>query len=158
MEPIKIERRRQRDAAKAKAAAAKSGARPASSVTRATRPAFAQKLAHAQVESIRKDLEAILSQIDIQAKEIEKSLTFDTLRSYKELVRKFVGLVVNELYEVEERLSVSATGRKKSMLLVKKIDDELEKLSSDFLGGQSSLINFMARLEDIKGLLLDLYS
>lgn len=159
MEPIKIERRKQRGAAKGgKSLSIRGGARQAGPVARSAPPAFAQKLAHAQVESIRKEMDALLVQIDVQAREIEHSLTFDTLRSYKELVRKFVSVVVNQLYEVEERLSVSPTGRKKSMILVKKIDSELEKLSEDFLSGQASLINFMARLEDIKGMLLDLYS
>jgi uncharacterized protein YaaR (DUF327 family) len=158
MEPIKIERRKQRGAAGSKSVKGKSAARGPVAVGRIAPAPFAQSLARAQVESIRKELDALLEQIDGQAKVIEQSLTFDTLRAYKELVRKFVNIVVHELYEVQERMSVSPTGRKKSMILVKKLDVELEKLSSDFLNGQSSLINFMARLEDIKGMLMDLYS
>jgi hypothetical protein len=158
MEPIKVERRKQRGAARGKAVKGKASVRSAVPITPIARAPFAQSLARAQVESIRKELDSLLGQINGQAKVIEQSLTFETLRAYKELVRKFVSIVVTQLYEVEERLSVSPTGRKKSMVLVKKLDVELEKLSDDFLSGQSSLINFIARLEDIKGMLLDLYS
>ncbi len=119
---------------------------------------FSRKLLETRREGLREELDRLLVGIDEQAKEIEKSLTFETLRIYRELVRKFVGICVNELFEVNEKLSVSPAGKKKSLLLVKKIDEELEKLADDFLNRQHNLIGFLGRLDQIKGMLLDLYS
>jgi hypothetical protein len=119
--------------------------------------AFNLKLLETRRENLREELDELLIGIDAQAKEIERSLTFETLRVYRELVRKFVGLAVNEFFEVEEKLSVGPTG-KKSLLLVKKINEELEKLAQDFLDRQKNLIGFLGRLDQIRGLLLDLYS
>ena len=155
MEPIKIDRQRKRKTSRS--VSSRVSARRATPVQTPTR-AFSARLLSAQSTSIRKELDNLLVQIDKQANEIEQSLTFETLRVYKELVRKFVYIVVNELYEVEESISVSTTGRKKSMLLVKKIDDQLEQLSDDFLKKQASLLDFMGRLDDIRGLLMDLYT
>ena len=120
--------------------------------------AFNLKLLETRRENLREELDQLLISIDSQAKEIEKSLTFETLRVYRELVRKFVGIAVNEFFEVEEKLSVGPTGKKKSLLLVKKINEELEKLAQDFLDRQKNLIGFLGRLDQIRGLLLDLYS
>lgn len=119
---------------------------------------FNRRLLETQSANIREELDKLLVSIDTQAKEIEKSLTFEALGVYRELVQKFVGMAVNELYEVEEKLSVSPTGKKKSLLIVKKINAELEALTEEFMNRQQNLIAFLARLDQIRGLLLDLYS
>lgn len=119
---------------------------------------FNRRLLETQSANIREELNILLVSIDTQAKEIEKSLTFEALGVYRELVQKFVGMAVNELYEVEEKLSVSPTGKKKSLLIVKKINAELEALTEEFMNRQQNLIAFLARLDQIRGLLLDLYS
>lgn len=157
MEPVKIERDRKRKEARG-VGAARGGTAKRSAPAQPAGRTFSHRLMAVQSSVIRKELDDLLVQIETQSKDIENSLTFDSLKSYKELVRKFVYIVVHELYEVEEKISVSPTGRKKSMLLVKKIDEKLEQLSDDFLKKQSNLIDFMARLDDIRGLLMDLYS
>lgn len=122
------------------------------------RSSFNEQLMQTSVDKIREELAVLLDEIDKQAQEIEKSLTFETLRVYKELVRKFVSKVVNDLYKVDKKYSVSATGKKKTHVLIKKIDEELERLSDEFLQRQGNLIGFLGRLDQIRGMLLDLYS
>jgi len=119
---------------------------------------FNLKLLETRRENIREEMDLMLAGIDAQAKEIEKSLTFESLHVYREMIRKFVGVAVNELYEVEEKLSISPTGKKKSLLLVKRINEELEKLADEFLDKQKNLLGFLSRLDQIRGLLLDLYT
>jgi uncharacterized protein len=119
---------------------------------------FEQKLLETRRSGLREELAALFISIDAQAMELEKSLTFESLRVYKEMIQKFVGIAVNELYAVEERLSVSPTGKRKSLLLVKRLDAELEALTDQFLTRQQNLIGFLARIDQIRGLLLDLYS
>ena len=152
----KVSRGRSRRAGKG-AGAAKARKSKAAGRTESGRT-FDRNLLETQRTNIREELDQLLVRIDDQASEIEKSLTFESLEAYRELVRKFVGIVVNELFVVEEKLSVSPTGKKKSLLLVKTIDEELESLAREFINRQGNLIAFMARLDKIRGLLLDLYS
>lgn len=119
---------------------------------------FDQKLNETQTAMIREELDILLEEIMEQAHVIEKSLTFDSLMSYKDKVKKFVSIVVNELYTVEKKYTVSETGKKKSHTLIKKIDDALDEMSREFLNKQSNLLGFLARLDQIKGMLMDLYS
>lgn len=119
---------------------------------------FDQKLSETQTAQIREELDILLEEITEQAHIIEKSLTFESLLSYKEKVKKFVSIVVNELYMVEKKYTVSETGKKKSHTLIKKIDDALEEMSREFLNKQGNLLGFLSRLDQIRGMLLDLYS
>ena len=119
---------------------------------------FTRKLLEAQRAEIKEELGQLLSGIDDQAREIEKSLTFEALEKYRELVRKFVSVVVNDLFAVDEKLSISPAGKKKSLLLIKTIDAELAAMAEEFVKRQSNLLAFMARLDRIRGLLLDMYT
>ena len=138
----------------------KSGAPGSRAVSRTAGPSstFGEKLRETATERIRGELDKLLVEITDQAKEIEKSLTFDSLMEYRELVKKFVGIVVNDLYRVEHKFSVSPTGQKKTMLLVKKIDKALDEMATEFLQRQSNLLGFLERLDEIRGMLMDLYS
>jgi uncharacterized protein len=148
-----------RDRARRSAKTAKAGSGRSSAARSSGRePTFSMKLLETQRENLREELDELLVSIDTQTKEIEKSLTFETIGAYRELVRKFVGIAVNELFEVEEKLSVSPTGKKKSLLLVKRINEELEKMTDDFLKKQNNLLGFLARIDQIRGMLLDLYT
>jgi len=128
-------------------------------VTKSSRPAsFSDRLMESRTAKIREELDGLLLMIDKQAKEIEKSLTFESLRAYKELVRKFVQVVVKDLYRVDKKYSVGPTGKKKTHMLVKKVDDALDELTRDFLERQGNLLGFLDRLDQIRGMLLDMYS
>lgn len=127
-------------------------------VTPGTDTSFLSKFLTAQKQTIREELETLMGEIDSQALIIEKTLTFNSLECYKDLVRKFVQIAVNELYEVEEKLSITPSGKHKALTIVKKIDETLEKLASEFLSKHGNLIDFIARLDQIRGLLLDLYT
>jgi uncharacterized protein len=120
--------------------------------------AFRDKLTETQIDRIREELDTLLEKIDLQAKAIEKSLTFETIREYRELVRKFINVVVNDLFVVQDLSHVSSSGKKKPMLLVKKVDEVLDKMVSDFMGRQSNLLNFLNRMDEIRGMLVDLYN
>ncbi len=134
-----------------------SSARRASAALR-PQATFKDRLSDTRVSQIRQELDSILLKIDTQAHEIEKSLTFETLRGYRGLVQKFMNIVLNELYVVEDRSSVSRTGKKQPGILVKKVNDELDALTRDFLDKQENLLGFLERLDRIRGMLLDLYT
>ncbi len=119
---------------------------------------FQDKLYETRRDLIREELDALLSEIDKHAREIEKSLTFDSLTAYKQLIKKFLDIVVNDLYKVEDKLEITSTGRKKSYQLIKKIDTALDEIATEFMQKQSGLIGFMSRIDQIRGMLLDLYS
>ena len=87
------------------------------------------------------------------------------IAAYKEAVRNFVHYVVENSYDTEEQ-----TGRikfrkhsggveipeQKKFTLVKIIDSKLEGFAAEILRGQLSQLTILERLDEIKGLLIDL--
>ena len=87
------------------------------------------------------------------------------IAAYKEAVRNFVHYVVENSYDTEEQTSKVKIRRQsegveireqKKFTLVKIIDSKLEGMAAAILQGQLSQLTILEKLDEIKGLLVDL--
>ena len=93
------------------------------------------------------------------------------IQAYREAVRDFVHYVVENSFDTEEQTSLFRRGKlssgagtpapgdplkMKKFTLIKVIDERLEKMAAGILRGQSAQLEILAKLDEIKGLLVDL--
>ena len=78
------------------------------------------------------------------------------IQAYREAVRNFVHYVVENTFDTEEQLSGVNVLKRKKFTLVQVIDTKLESMAAAILRGQAGPLDILARLEEIKGLLVDL--
>jgi uncharacterized protein YaaR (DUF327 family) len=92
--------------------------------------------------------------------------------AYKRAVRNFMRYVVDNSYQVEEQLGIpqylrpnfkgprgGADAQKRlSRHMIQVVDQKLEELAANLMKGQLSQLEILSRLEEIKGLLVDLVS
>jgi uncharacterized protein YaaR (DUF327 family) len=78
------------------------------------------------------------------------------IKAYKEAVRNFVHYVVEHGFDTEEQTSGVNILKRKKFTLVQVVDKKLEEMAAAILRGQADQIAILARLEEIKGLLVDL--
>lgn len=117
---------------------------------------FSDVLYVEQVGSI--DLEAALEEIDEYARRFRESPVFENLVRYKKKVRVILLFLVEHSYNVTESSFYDLQGRRRFLMKVESIDQKLEDLTREFLGKQSGNLDLVSRLDEIRGLLLDLYT
>jgi uncharacterized protein YaaR (DUF327 family) len=78
------------------------------------------------------------------------------IKDYKEAVRNFVHYVVEHSYDTEEQMSGAAIFKRKKFTLVQVIDTKLEGMAAAILRGQMNQLEILEKLDEIKGLLIDL--
>ncbi|MDR2471221.1 MAG: DUF327 family protein [Treponema sp.] len=78
------------------------------------------------------------------------------IQTYREAVRNFVHYVVENSFDTEEQLSGVNVLKRKKFTLVQVIDAKLESMAAAILRDQAGQLDILARLEEIKGLLVDL--
>jgi len=71
--------------------------------------------------------------------------------------------VVSQSYEIEEQEGIrkktrAGTFTKKKFSIVQVVNQELDRLASDILFNQADQIRMMAKVDEITGLLVDLFS
>lgn len=119
---------------------------------------FAVDLSKEADQQTRERLEELLKKIQEQGKRLGQTPTFSELKSYRELVKKFMSDAVGQMYEVESGTGWDRRGRQKAYTLVKKVDDTLESLTEDVRQGQERQLAILEKLDSIRGMLVDLYT
>lgn len=102
------------------------------------------------------DFEAALAEIDDLGRELREHPILVNLRNYKAAVRAVLKLIVDEGLAIEERRFVDQHGRRRVYLLVAQVDEQLEQLTRLILNKQASTIVLASKLDEIRGLLLDI--
>lgn len=104
------------------------------------------------------DLDSALEAIDQLGKKLRDQPSAANLKDYKAAVRTFLQQVINAAYEVSERRFIDRFGRRRLFVVVAKIDERLEELTRLVLDKQDSTLDLAAKLDEIRGLLLDIVS
>lgn len=123
---------------------------------KAIKDTFKVKLGALEQEKIRTELNSIYSQIETQQEKLSEKLFIDDLIIYKKLVKEFLNVTVNNSHVFFKENSLDRRGRHRVYSLVKKVDEELDKLTKDFLDIENKRLNILKRLDDIKGMLVDI--
>lgn len=122
---------------------------------KAVKDTFKMKLNELEQDQIRNELKVLYDKIEAQSNKLQDRLFIDDLINYKKLVKEFLNVTVNNSHVFFKESSLDRRGRHRIYSLVKKVDQELDELTKDFIDIENSRINILKRLDDIKGILMD---
>ena len=119
--------------------------------------AFFESLQEYGSEERREGLENLLTLIDEAAKKLLSERNLGNLRLYREMVQRFMAEAVSGSYRVKEEQRWDFRGNRRAMCLIERVNRELEELAAMILKKQGDAIEIMAKMDEIRGLLVDLY-
>ncbi|MEJ6952559.1 YaaR family protein [Natronospora cellulosivora (SeqCode)] len=118
---------------------------------------FKERLAEINHHEIKERLDKLFAIVDNQGEKLKKSLDKKDLIEYKKRVKDFLRLVNKEFAKAKQSFSWDDRGNMKTYTIVEKIDDNLEALQELFLEEQADALAVLKRVDQIRGLLMDLY-
>ncbi|MEN6413812.1 MAG: YaaR family protein [Veillonellales bacterium] len=118
---------------------------------------FAADLLQTQDGQYKGRMKALLDEISKQGVKLGQVPTYAELKTYREMVRKFVGEAVGRMYTVQSQSGWDRQGRQKLYTTIRQIDDQLAGLTEDVRNGQERQLEIMARQDAIRGMLVDIY-
>lgn len=117
---------------------------------------FKEKIDIIKSEEIRDELKNLYGKIEEQSTKLQKSLFIDDLIQYKKLVKNFLNISVNNSHVFYRENSLDRRGRHRIYSMVKKVDVELDELTREFTHLEDNRLKILKKLDDIKGLLIDI--
>lgn len=117
---------------------------------------FKEKLENIQQEQIREELKVLFEKIETKTNKLQDRLFIEDLVEYKKLVKDFLNISVNNSHVFYKENSLDRRGRHRVYSIVKQVDKELDDLTKDFIDIEGNRLKILDRLNDIKGLLLDI--
>lgn len=118
--------------------------------------AFMEKLDQVKSEQVREHLQDLYGKITTQAEKIGERLYLDDVLHYKKLVKEFLDVASKNAHHFSKQNFLDRRGRHRVYCIVKNVDRELDQLTKEFINQETDRINVLKRLDDIRGMLLDI--
>ncbi len=118
---------------------------------------FKEALRSNDISNNKEYLRLLLEKIDVQAERLSKNIDIREVIAYKKLISEFLKETVDSMVKFNKDNFLDRRGRHKIYAIIKKVDGELEKLTEDVLKKEKDNIKILKRLDDIRGLILDIY-
>lgn len=119
---------------------------------------FRHQFQKLQGEALYQRLSAMVDEITEQGKRLSRTPTYREMKAYRGLVLRFVREAVNNAFALQTRTGWDRRGRQKVYTIVQQIDVALAELSELMKEGQQNQLDILARLDAIRGMLVDLYT
>ncbi|HZH59800.1 MAG TPA: YaaR family protein [Metabacillus sp.] len=103
-------------------------------------------------------LNKLLVDIDSAGRRLAKSRNFSNLSKYKLLVKKFIHEAVEFGMNMKQSRSWDFNGNSRSLKIIEQVDESLVQLADEIVSKENSTIDILAKIGEVKGLLINLYT
>jgi uncharacterized protein YaaR (DUF327 family) len=101
-------------------------------------------------------LQGLLDDVHRAGEDLKNRPFPEEIIRYKQAVKNFLNHITENSYALEEHTSGANLLKRKKFTLVQVVDRKLEQLAADILSGQTAQLELLARIDEIKGLLVNL--
>ncbi|GAB6086335.1 YaaR family protein [Alkaliphilus crotonatoxidans] len=125
--------------------------------TPAKQAEFISRFQEVKSEQVRDHLKGLYEEIVKQSDRIGDKLHLSEVIKYKKLVREFLDVAVKNSHQFSKQNFLDRRGRHRVYSIVKNVDRELEALTKEFLKDEVDRLSIIKRLDDIRGMLFDVF-
>ncbi len=101
-------------------------------------------------------LSSLMTDIEKQGKRLSEHMDIRDMKKYRSLVKEFVNEVVNRSHKFSRENFLDRRGRHRVYGMVKLVDKNLDDLASALVSDEKDHLDILGRVDEIRGLLLDI--
>ena len=105
---------------------------------------------------LKEKLSGLMDEITEQGKKISEHMDIRDMKKYRSLVKDFMNEVVNRSHKFSRENFLDRRGRHRVYGLVKLVDKNLDELAGELVKEEKDHIAILGRVDEIRGLLLDI--
>ena len=103
-------------------------------------------------------VDALMNDITAQGNRIAQHMDIRDLKRYRGLIKEFLNEVVFRSHKFSRENFLDRRGRHRVYGIIKLIDENLDALASELVADEQDHISILARIGEIRGLLLDIFT
>lgn len=107
-------------------------------------------------QELQARLTFLLDEISAQGKRISKHMDVVDMRHYRELIKEFMNEIVNRSHKFSRQNFLDKRGRHRVYGMIKLLDKNLDELALELINDEKDAIAILSKIDEIRGLLLDL--
>lgn len=113
-------------------------------------------ISNIEEKDLKEKLGNMMEQITEQGEKIAKHMDIKDMRKYRELVKGFLNEIVNRSHKFSRENFLDRRGRHRVYGIVKLVDKNLDELAGELVKEEKNHLEIVGRIDDIRGLLLDI--
>ena len=117
---------------------------------------FRRTLTDLSREAYTARLQELKNKIDEQGNLLSDKVNVTEYEKYRKLIREFIDEIVSNGYTFSREDTFASRGRHRYIATVKIVDQKLDELGKEVMKEQADKLEILSRIDDIRGLLLDL--
>lgn len=118
-----------------------------------SRSSFFEILEDVEEDKLDELLEQLIKKVISAGNELVRSPTQENFKNYRESIKEFLKVIEKRLYKVGRQISKDIDLH----VVGQEIDQRLEQIAKDLMEAEKGAIMLAARVQEIYGLLMDLY-
>jgi len=113
-------------------------------------------LSKIEESELQSKLDGMIKDITAQGDRLSKHMDIKDMKKYREMVKDFMNEIVTHSHKFSRENFLDKRGRHRVYGIVKLVDKNLDDLAQELLKEEKNHLNILGRIDDIKGLLLDM--
>ncbi|HOQ17051.1 MAG TPA: YaaR family protein [Defluviitaleaceae bacterium] len=105
---------------------------------------------------LQEKLERMIEEITVQGKKLAEHMDIKDLKKYRAMVADFMNEVVSRSHKFSRENFLDKRGRHRVYGIVKKVNDNLDELAQEIIKKEKDHLKILAKVDEIRGLLLDI--
>lgn len=103
-------------------------------------------------------LNLMMEEIVMQGDKIIKRMDVKDMRKYRSLIKEFMNEIVNRSHKFSRENFLDRRGRHRVYGIIRLVDEKLDELAQELVKDERDTISILAKVGEIRGLLLDIFT
>lgn len=103
-------------------------------------------------------LNLMMEEIVMQGDKIIKRMDVKDMRKYRSLIKEFMNEIVNRSHKFSRENFLDRRGRHRVYGIIRLVDEKLDELAQELVKEERDTISILAKVGEIRGLLLDIFT
>jgi hypothetical protein len=103
-------------------------------------------------------LNLLMEEIVMQGDKIVKRMDVRDMKKYRSLIKEFMNEIVNRSHKFSRENFLDRRGRHRVYGIIRLVDEKLDELAQELVSEQCDKISILAKVGEIRGLLLDIFA
>lgn len=115
-------------------------------------------ISNIEEQDLQARLKVLMDDITMQGKRLGKHMDVKDMRKYRQLIKEFMNEIVNRSHKFSRENFLDRRGRHRVYGIIKLIDQNLDELAAELIKEEKDTIAILNRIDEIRGLLLDIFT
>ncbi|WP_455714854.1 YaaR family protein [Anaerosporobacter sp.] len=113
-------------------------------------------ISNIEEQDLQSRLHFMMKEIIQHGNKLAKHMDIRDMRMYRQLIKEFMNEIVNRSHKFSRENFLDKRGRHRVYGMVKLVDKTLDELATELIKDEKDHISILTKIDEIKGLLLDI--